>query len=277
MDWIYTLAGLGVGLTVGLTGVGGGALMTPLLVLGFGIPPAVAVGTDLLYAGLTKSGGVWVHSRHGTVQWNIAGCLAIGSVPASLLTVGLLHWFPVDKSIFESLITSTLGYMLILTALVLLFKDSIKSWSPWERRRAVVPAKIKQELRAIVPAGSRQPVQVGATITIGVLLGVLVTLTSVGAGALGAAILFFLYPRLSAVQIVGTDLAHAVPLTLVGGIGHWFLLGTVDGMLLISLLTGSLPGIWLGSQLGILIPEKVLRLVLACMLILIGVKLLSFS
>ena len=133
MNWIYTLAGLGVGFTIGLTGVGGGALMTPLLVLGFGISPSVAVGTDLLYAGLTKAGGVWVHNRNKTVQWKIAGCLAIGSMPASLLMIGLLHWFPVDKNIFESMITGTLGFMLILTALALLFKNRLQSWSPWER------------------------------------------------------------------------------------------------------------------------------------------------
>lgn len=274
MDWIYTLAGFFVGLTVGLTGVGGGALMTPLLVLGFGISPAVAVGTDLLYAGLTKSGGVWVHSRHQTVQWKIAVCLASGSVPASLLMVVLLRWFPLDKNLFESVITTTLGFTLILTALALLFKDRIKSWSPWERRQVALPAAIKQERRSIKSSAATQEVKVVATIAIGVLLGVLVTLTSVGAGALGAATLFFLYPRLSAVQIVGTDLAHAVPLTLVGGLGHWFLLGTVDVTLLLSLLMGSLPGIWLGSQLGVSIPEKALRMVLAVMLILIGGRLL---
>lgn len=274
MDWIYTLAGLGIGFTVGLTGVGGGALMTPLLVLGFGISPAVAVGTDLLYAGLTKSGGVWVHSRHGTVQWQIAGWLAVGSVPASLLMVGLMRWFPVDKSLFETFITTTLGITLMLTALALLFKDQLKSWSPWERRRAAVPREIQNRRPGAAPDENRPPRQIALTISFGVVLGVLVTLTSVGAGALGAAVLFFLYPRLSSVQIVGTDLAHAVPLTLVGGVGHWFLLGTVDGMLLISLLAGSLPGIWLGSHLGISIPEKTLRPVLACMLMLIGGRLI---
>lgn len=262
MDWIYTLAGLGVGFTVGLTGVGGGALMTPLLVLGFGISPAVAVGTDLLYAGLTKSGGVWVHSRHKTVQWKIAAWLAAGSVPASLVVVGLLRWLPIDKSAFETLITGTLGFTLILTALVLLFKDRIKAWSSWPRRRGAASDEIKP------------PRRVAATIAIGAVLGVLVTLTSVGAGALGAAALFFLYPRLSAVQIVGTDLAHAVPLTLVAGVGHGFLLGTVDTTLLVSLLMGSLPGIWLGSHLGVSIPEKTLRTVLAGMLMLIGGRLI---
>ena len=263
MDWIYTLAGLGVGFIVGLTGVGGGALMTPLLVLGFGISPAVAVGTDLLYAGLTKSGGVWVHSRHGTVQWKIAGWLAVGSLPATLAVVGLLRGLPIDKSAFEGIITGTLGFTLILTALALLFKDRLRAWSPWSRRLDAVPAE-----------GNPPPPRVAATIATGAVLGVLVTLTSVGAGALGAAALFFLYPRLSSVQIVGTDLAHAVPLALAGGMGHWLLLGAVDGMLLASLLLGSLPGIWLGSHLGISIPEKTLRPVLASMLMLIGGRLI---
>jgi uncharacterized protein len=274
MDWIYTLAGFLVGFTVGLTGVGGGALMTPLLVLGFGISPAVAVGTDLLYAGLTKAGGVWVHSRHRTVQWKIAGCLAMASVPTSIAIVVLLRWFPVDKSIFNSVINTTLGVTLILTALALFFKDKIKAWSPWERRRASLPASIKLDRREPSSPGVIEEVKIGATIAVGIVLGVLVTLTSVGAGAMGAAALFFLYPRLSAVQIVGTDLAHAVPLTLLGGMGHWLVLGTVDVTLLLSLLTGSLPGIWLGSHLGVSIPEKKLRLVLAVMLILIGGRLI---
>ncbi|MDP2155991.1 MAG: sulfite exporter TauE/SafE family protein [Sulfuricella sp.] len=261
MDWIYTLAGFGVGVIVGLTGVGGGALMTPLLVLGFGISPTVAVGTDLLYAGLTKSGGVWVHSRHNTVQWKIAGWLAAGSLPATLVVLGLLRWFPIDKSVISTLITGTLGFTLILTALALLFKDRLRAWSPWSRNRGAVSVE------------NKPPRRVAVTIATGAVIGVLVTLTSVGAGALGAAALFFLYPRLSAVQIVGTDLAHAVPLALLGGVGHWLLLGTVDGLLLASLLLGSLPGIWLGSHLGISIPEKILRPVLACMLMLIGGKL----
>jgi uncharacterized protein len=274
MDWIYTLAGFLVGFIVGLTGVGGGALMTPLLVLGFGISPAVAVGTDLLYAGLTKAGGVWVHSRHRTVQWKIAGCLAMASVPTSIAIVLLLRWFPVDKSIFNSVINTTLGVTLILTALALFFKERIKAWSPWERRRAPLPAAIKLDRREPSSPGVIEEVKIGATIAVGIVLGVLVTLTSVGAGAMGAAALFFLYPRLSAVQIVGTDLAHAVPLTLLGGLGHWFMLGTVDVNLLLSLLAGSLPGIWLGSHLGVSIPEKKLRLVLAVMLILIGGRLI---
>lgn len=261
MDWIYTLAGLVVGFIVGLTGVGGGALMTPLLVLGFGISPTVAVGTDLLYAGLTKSGGVWVHSRHKTVQWKIAGWLAVGSLPATLVVVGLLRWFPIDKSVISTLITGTLGFTLILTALALLFKDRLRAWSPWSRNRGAASVE------------NKPPRRVAATIAVGAVIGVLVALTSVGAGALGAAALFFLYPRLSAVQIVGTDLAHAVPLALVSGVGHWLLLGTVDGLLLASLLMGSLPGIWLGSHLGITIPEKTLRPVLAGMLMLIGGKL----
>lgn len=257
MDWMYTVAGLGVGFIVGLTGVGGGSLMTPLLVLAFGFSPATAVGTDLLYASITKTGGIWVHSRRGTVNWKITGLLAAGSIPAALATIFLLKTLGVDTKEFQALITTTLGFALILTALALLFKERVRTvaqrWSPalhgW-RERWITPV----------------------TILTGAALGAMVTISSVGAGALGAVALFFLYPRLSAVQIVGTDIAHAVPLTAVAGMGHFFM-GTVDLTLLASLLMGSLPGIYIGSHLGARIPDRVLRPILAVMLILIGGRL----
>lgn len=258
MDWMHTAAGLGVGFIVGLTGVGGGALMTPLLVLIFGVAPAVAVGTDLLYAAITKLGGVWVHGRRGSVDWKIAGLLALGSLPAALTTIVLLKVFAVNTRHFEAVITGTLGGALILTALALLFKERLRNFT---RRKgpAIKPGRDGKRLGA-------------ATIATGAALGVLVTISSIGAGALGAVALFFLYPRLSTVQIVGTDLAHAVPLAAIAGLGHFYL-GTVDAALLLSLLLGSLPGIYLGSHLGIRVPERVLRPVLAGMLILIGGRL----
>jgi hypothetical protein len=258
MDWMYTAAGLGVGFIVGLTGVGGGALMTPLLVLFFGIAPSVAVGTDLLYASITKTAGVWVHGRRGSVDWKITGLLALGSLPAALTTIALLKAFAVNTSHFETVITVTLGVALILTALALLFKERLRNFA---RRNG--PA---------IKSGDKGKWLDAATIATGAVLGVLVTISSIGAGALGAVALFFLYPRLSTVQIVGTDLAHAVPLTAVAGLGHFFL-GTVDVALLLSLLLGSLPGIYLGSHLGTRIPEQVLRPVLAGMLLLIGGRL----
>ncbi|MDP2786433.1 MAG: sulfite exporter TauE/SafE family protein [Sulfurimicrobium sp.] len=258
MDWMYTAAGLGVGFIVGLTGVGGGALMTPLLVLFFGIAPSVAVGTDLLYASITKLAGVWVHGRRGSVDWKITGLLALGSLPAALTTIVLLKAFAVNTSHFEAVITGTLGVALILTALALLFKERLRNFA---RRNGP----------AIKADGQEKWLKV-ATIATGAVLGVLVTISSIGAGALGAVALFFLYPKLSTVQIVGTDLAHAVPLTAVAGLGHFFL-GTVDVALLLSLLLGSLPGIYLGSHLGTRVPDHVLRPVLAGMLLLIGGRL----
>jgi uncharacterized protein len=255
MDWLYTISGFAVGFIVGLTGVGGGSLMTPLLVLVFGIVPATAVGTDLLYAAITKLGGVWVHGRRSNVDWKIVGLLASGSLPASLVTVWALKKYALETAGFNSLITTTLGFALILTALVLIFREQLQNFV---KRHA---GELWHE---------RHPLP--ATIATGLLLGVLVTISSVGAGALGVAALTFLYPRLPAVKIVGTDIAHAVPLTAVAGLGHMSL-GTVDLMLLASLILGSLPGIYLGSHLSVKIPEPVLRQILASMLVLIGGRL----
>ncbi len=252
MDVLYPIAGLAVGFLVGLTGVGGGALMTPLLIFGFGFSPAVAVGTDLLYAAITKAGGVWVHARQATVDWRIVRRLASGSLPAALLTLWLLGRMESHAGQTEALITQALGLALIFTAGALLFRRHLRRLSGgW--------------------VAAHQGV---LTVVVGALLGILVTLTSVGAGALGAAALFWLYPRLGAVRIVGTDIAHAVPLTAVAGIGHWQL-GSVDWALLGALLLGSLPGIYLGSRLSAAMPERVLRPVLATLLLLIGFRLVT--
>ena len=229
--------------------------MTPLLVLVFGVVPATAVGTDLLYAAVTKMGGVWVHGRRSSVDWKIVGLLASGSLPASLITVWFLKSFAAETAQFNSLITSTLGIALMLTALVLIFRERLQNF-------------VKHHVGELWH--KRHPV--AATVATGLLLGVLVTISSVGAGALGVAALTFLYPRLSTVKIVGTDIAHAVPLTAVAGFGH-MALGTVDFTLLGSLLLGSLPGIYLGSHVSTRIPESVLRQILASMLVLIGGKL----
>jgi uncharacterized protein len=248
MTWIYALSGLGVGFIVGMTGVGGGSLMTPLLVLMMGIHPAVAVGTDLLYAGLTKAVGAAVHARHNSVHWRIAGLLALGSLPATLVTVQLLRTLAIDSDRFEKVITTTLGFALILTAISLLFLARTAPENGWRVRW-------------------NGPL----TVAVGAVLGVMVTVSSVGAGALGVAALLLLYPRLPTVQIVGTDIAHAVPLTLIAGLGH-AALGTVNWTLLGSLLIGSIPGIWLGSHLASRAPERALRSVLATLLIIIGGK-----
>lgn len=257
MDITYTIAGFVVGFIVGLTGVGGGSLMTPILVLVFGFKPAIAVGTDLLYAAITKSGGIFVHNRRGTIEWKIVGLLASGSIPATIISVLLLKHLDTAGINYDKVITYTLSTSLILTSLVLMFKNRLQHASQNERYEAI--RALHRRLR--------KPM----TILAGVLIGTLVTLSSVGAGALGAAILFFLYPRLRAASIIGTDLAHAVPITAIAGMGHVHI-GTVDFLLLGSLLIGSLPGIYLGSHTGSYLPDKLLRPILASMLFLIGLR-----
>ena len=255
MNAAYTLSGFAVGAIVGLTGVGGGSLMTPLLVLLFGIPPATAVGTDLLYAALTKAGGTAAHAGNRTVDWRITARLAAGSLPAAVLTLAAAWHFGFDRSAFSHVISASLGTALLLTAAALLFKSRVQ-------RFALAHLSDAWHTRRIAPL----------TVAVGALLGILVSLSSVGAGALGVTALLFLYPTLPAVRIVGSDLAHAVPLTLVAGLGHW-LLGNIDWALLGALLLGSLPGIWLGSKLAVKLPERWLRSGLATLLILIGGKL----
>ncbi|HLQ27248.1 MAG TPA: sulfite exporter TauE/SafE family protein [Acidiferrobacterales bacterium] len=256
MEWAYTLSGLGVGLLVGLTGVGGGSLMTPLLVLLFGFAPATAVGTDLLFASITKTVGVWVHGRRGTVDWKITLLLTAGSLPAAILTLMLLGEYNAKGGSIDKLVTPILGVALILTAVALLFKERLQRLG---QKREVMASEAYKRRIAL------------ATIVTGAILGVLVTISSIGAGALGVVALFFLYPHLPAAKIVGSDLAHAVPLTAVAGLGHLHM-GTVNLDLLFGLLLGSLPGIYLGSHLSASVPDKVLRPVLATMLLLIAGK-----
>jgi hypothetical protein len=260
MDWLYTVSGFLVGLIVGVTGVGGGSLMTPLLVLFFGVSPATAVGTDLLYASITKSLGGWVHSRNGSVDWKVVGLLSLGSFPAALVTIALLKYLALDEKTLRSLVTSVLSVALLATATALLLKDQIKKLA---RRK---DGTVYELHHRYLP---------GATIITGIIVGALVTVSSIGAGVLGTVALLFLYPRMSAVKVVGTDIVHAVPLTAVAGMGH-IALGTVDLVLLASLLIGSLPGIYIGSHLSAKVPEKVLRPVLAIMLLIIGIKMVMY-
>lgn len=255
MDFAYTLAGFAVGAIVGLTGVGGGSLMTPLLVLLFGINPSVAVGTDLLYASITKAGGTVVHSLKGSVDWRITGRLVAGSIPATVATIFILSQVGRSGHGTSGVISVALGIALLLTAGALIFRRRLQAYA------------------LARPQPSQRAIAVAAVAT-GIVLGVLVSISSVGAGALGVAALIFLYPQLPAVRIVGSDIAHAVPLTLVAGLGHW-LLGSVDWALLGSLLIGSLPGIALGSHVSTKVPERVLRLTLAVMLVVIGGKLIA--
>jgi len=256
MDWLCTLSGLLVGLVVGVTGVGGGSLMTPLLVLMFGVSPATAVGTDLLYASLTKTLGGWVHGRRGTVDWKVVGLLSLGSLPAAVVTIALLKYLALDEKTLRSLVAGVLSVALLLTAGALLLKARIKKFA--QRKDGTMYELHHRYLPA-------------ATIATGIIVGTLVTISSVGAGVLGTGALLFLYPRMQAAKVVGTDIVHAVPLTAIAGLGH-LALGTVDLVLLDSLLLGSLPGIYIGSHLSAKVPEAVLRPVLATMLLIIGIR-----
>jgi uncharacterized protein len=255
IDPLYSLSGFFVGLLVGQTGMGGGALMTPLLILVFGVHPATAVGTDLLYASMTKTAGTLVHGLNQTVRWRIVALLAAGSVPATALTLLVISKVELSGSVASGVISGVLGVLLLLTSLSLFF-----------RRQFLVFAGSR--LLAIEP---KQTTLV--TVMTGAVLGVLVTISSVGAGALGVTALLLLYPRLPMAIIVGSDIAHAVPLTLVAGIGHW-ILGSMDWPLLTSLLTGSVPGIILGSYISAHVPDAVLRPILATTLMVVGGRLI---
>lgn len=257
LHWIqpaYTVSGFIVGLLVGLTGVGGGSLMTPLLVLLFGFPATTAVGTDLLFACITKGVGTAVHGFSRTVDWPIVFRLAIGSVPATALTLVVLSRYQKQSVGVNTTITTVLGCALILTAVSIVFRKFI--------------------LNALADFTSKLTARETTlfTILLGAILGVLVSISSIGAGAIGVTFLLILYPKMQAGRLVGSDIAHAVPLTLVAGMGHW-LLGSVDGHLLLSLLVGSLPGIIMGSYISSRVPDKVLRPILAGTLAAVGARL----
>lgn len=254
----YALAGAFVGFVVGLTGVGGGSLMTPILIQ-FGVQPSLAVGTDLLYAAITKSSGVYVHQKKKNVDWFITGLLAAGSLPASLLTLWVMHQIGFSSKSVDSLIKTCLGITIILTAIAILSKQFLLDWS---HRRDAIFTRMTLKQRHV------------ATIITGIILGVMVTVTSIGAGALGTVALFLVYPILPTSRLIGTEIAHAVPLTLIAGLGHAGV-GNVDWHLLMNLLIGSLPGIYIGSHIPSSIPDKWMRPILAAMLLYAGSKLLS--
>ena len=250
----FIIAGAAVGLAIGVTGVGGGSLMTPILIL-FGIPFNVAIGTDLLYAAFTKMGGAVAHQRQRTIDWVLVRRLAAGSIPAAIATTLMLDSVFSSVSNYGPLLTTSLGIMLILTSAVLLFKRKIE---------------------AVKEVGKAPKHQATITVFAGALLGIFVTLSSVGAGAFCAALLLVLYPHLPALRVVGTDIAHAVPLTLVAGIGHLVFLGNVDLQLLGCLLIGSLPAVHYGAKIGAKLPHKVLQPVLASLLMGLGLKFVFF-
>lgn len=259
MDWLNAVAGFGVGALVGLTGVGGGSLMTPLLVLIFGYAPAAAVGTDLWFAAITKMAGGTLHHSRRTVDWEVLRRLWLGSLPAAILTLIWLQASGIGH-VQNGLILKALGGVLLLTAVAMFLKK--KTHAIGLRLRNTAPEKFK---RAQPPL----------TVLAGAILGVLVTLTSVGAGALGTVMLVYLYPwRLTPARLVGTDIVHAIPLTIVAGTGH-ALMGNVDLALLGSLLLGSVPGVLIGSHYSTRAPEGFVRPVIACVLVLVGLKLVT--
>jgi uncharacterized membrane protein YfcA len=254
IDPLFAISGFVVGALVGMTGVGGGSLMTPLLILLFGIHPATAVGTDLLYASATKTVGTGVHGISRTVDWQVVGRLALGSVPMTVITLFFLSRLGAQSGAANTLITSVLACALFGTAIVLIFRKQII-----ERYAGFLASVAPHRTRAM-------------TIAMGALLGVVVSISSVGAGAIGVTALILLYPHLPMARIVGSDIAHAVPLTLIAGMGHW-VLGLTDLALLSSLLAGSIPGIIIGSYAAPRMPDAALRYLLAGTLLLVGGRL----
>jgi len=254
IDPVFVASGFFVGLLVGMTGVGGGSLMTPLLIMLFGVHPSTAVGTDLLYAAATKTGGGIVHGWARTIHWPAVFRLAAGSIPASILTLLALWQLDLPADSARSLVNTVLCFALFLTALSLIFRKYIIDH---------LRARMERVDEATVAR---------ATVLVGVSLGVLVSISSVGAGAVGVTALLLLYPQLPMARIVGSDIAHAVPLTLIAGIGHWAL-GAIDWQLMGVLLIGSLPGIAIGSYCAVRVPETALRLMLAAILILVAGRL----
>lgn len=256
IDPIYALSGFVVGILVGLTGVGGGSLMTPILIAVFGLHPVSAVGTDLLFAAATKGVGATVHGFARNIEWKIVGRLASGSVPATILTLFVLREVGAGGRGMARTIVTVLGIILLVTATALFMKDPL----------------VRAALRRAPERGRGAPPW--NTIAIGAVVGALVSLTSVSAGALGTTALLFLYPKLPMSKIVGSDIAHAVPLTLLAGLGHWWL-GVILPSVLGSLLIGSIPGVVIGSFATRVVPERALRYVLAVVLAIAGAKLLA--
>lgn len=255
--WPEVVAGALTGLVVGLTGVGGGALMTPILLLVFGVSPVTAIGTDLWFAALTKSAAVPLHHGRGLIDWPIIRRLWMGSLPAALAAVMLLKYGVIGLRQPEVL-KAMIAAAVIVTAVGMICRRS--------------PRDLESERSE---PGNRfgHQVRVALTIATGILIGFLVTLTSVGAGALGAVFLTILYPaRLTPSRLVATDLVHAIPLAIFSGAGH-LLIGHVDAKLLVLLLTGSIPGVLVGAKLSHLLPQGILKWIIAMILMAVGVRL----
>jgi len=266
----FIVSGALVGFIVGATGVGGGSLMTPLLTLAFGVPAPIAVGTDLLFAAVTKSGGAFAYARRGHIPWNIVSWMAMGSIPAALVTLAAVRAWQPDPAQLGAFVRPTLGFALLLTAAAIALRTQIQALG---RRVMVAGPALATAGTALGTPEQGASIRPAFTLAVGALIGSLVSITSVGAGAIGVMALFFLYPTMPARLLIGADIVHAVPLTLIAGLGH-AALGTVNWTMLLGLLIGSLPAIHLGAALAGRLPERALRSFLALMLLLIGARLL---
>ncbi|GAA4027095.1 sulfite exporter TauE/SafE family protein [Actimicrobium antarcticum] len=251
----YVLSGFAVGILVGLTGVGGGSLMTPLLTLMFGISPTVAVGTDLAFASVTKVAGTFAHRYRQNIHWTIVRRLCMGALPAAIVATLLLKYFGGLDQAIGQIIRYSIAGSVMLTVIAILFRTRMQRW---------IAAHPERQLH-----GTRLS---AATIIAGVVLGTLVTISSIGAGAVGATLLVLLYPHLEPAEIAGTDIAYAVPLTAIAALGHWWI-GSINWELLAMLLLGSIPGITLGSLAARAVPARLLRGLLAVTLTGVAYKL----
>ena len=256
--WGYTAAGFLVGFLIAGTGVGGGSVMSPLLIGLFGLSPAAAVGTDLLFAAGAKGLATVFHGSRGSVHWGIVGLLASGSIPATALTLAGLRIFGVAHG-DQSVIVIVLGLTISLTGVLTLARRPIRHWA----KRAGAG-----HLRSLLMRHRR-----AATVLAGVVIGTLVTLSSVGGGVIGTMAVFLLYPELAAVSVVGTELAHALLLTTLAGLGQW-VIGTPNLAVTLWLLLGAVPGVYLGTTFGLRLPDRALRPVIAGLLVIAGVGLL---
>ena len=250
---LYTISGFVIGALTGMTGSGGGALMTPMLIIAFGIHPVAAVGTDLVYAALTNASGTIAHAQNRTIDWRVAGWLATGSIPMTAITLVALYYLDIHGDATQNIVTKILGLALLLTATSIVFRKQIAQL--YARRVGKISSELVRNL----------------TILTGAIIGVLVSVSSVGAGAIGVTALVLLYPEMPMLRVVGSGIAHSVPLTLIAGLGHWAL-GSIDWHLLGSLLLGSIPGILLGSMVSKRIPEMAVRVTLSGTLVVICAK-----
>ncbi|MEQ1108850.1 sulfite exporter TauE/SafE family protein [Acinetobacter seifertii] len=258
----FILAGMLVGFCVGITGVGGGSLMTPILIGLFRIEPHIAIGTDLLYAAISKFCGSMVHAKKLNIVWPIVLWLAVGSIPASFGTTWVLEHYLSQSTHYKAVLTMVLGFMLTLTGVSIIFRSRIEKFFSKFRNKEITHTENEQ----VAVQNKRTYI-----VIMGIILGVFVTLSSVGAGAFGIMALVIMFPNLPMIRIIGSDVVHAVLLTLVAGLGHMSA-GNVDFMLLMWLLVGSIPAIIIGTLISSRMPERLIRKILGITLFALGVN-----